>query len=335
MVKTIVCTVLFSLASTGIASDGDANHFWDQVVANALEPAEGKFVVEIKRTKDAHTEPKRMQTVIEYWLRGRNLRFDVTDKEGRDLHSQVVLLDQGETILHNLDRQSPRVIVGESRRGVKISDDTRINWLYFQTLLGRFPFHPLALYEESFDEFRDMGRNGSASLVTHGDSKTLSFAFPNGRSIVYYFGDFSLDPHKIEIRGVDGIVSCRQLVEWRLLPKKNKQFPYSGSLEYIDSTGEITQRYDWRHSSFGEISSADNPFSWKAMSLVEGKKLVITESEGMDRSGGYWNGSAFTVSPLATPRSSYRTIVMWLSIFGLVSVAVLVFSKVYLKIKGS
>ena len=189
---------LLSFSVSAIASDEIAVKFWSQVVENAVTPVDGHFIVDIKRTSGALDEPKVMRTTIEYWVRGSDTRFDVNDQAGRDIHSQVVLKNRGETVLDNFDLTNDRVVVGQSAQGSKLAENARSSWLYFQTLLGRFPFPPLALYEESFEEFSGLSDAGSVESTLKGDSRLLTFLFSNGRSLKYIFQDSGLNPQVVE-----------------------------------------------------------------------------------------------------------------------------------------
>ncbi len=338
MKQVSVCFFLWllSFSVNAIASDEIAVKFWSQVVGNAVTPVDGHFIVDIKRTSGALDEPKVMRTTIEYWVRGSDTRFDVNDQAGRDIHSQVVLKNRGEKVLDNFDLTNDRVVVGQSAQGSKLAENARSSWLYFQTLLGRFPFPPLALYEESFEEFSGLSDAGSVESTLKGDSRLLTFLFSNGRSLKYIFQDSGLNPQVVEVLNKEGGVVTRLTTEWRLFSSTgSRPVAHSGVLESMNAEGAVSGQYEWNHVLVEDIPVASDPFTWDAMSVAAGKKRIITDADGLDLNGGYWDGKAFSETPLTISSvPPFRKLVVWLSVIGLGIGLVLFVLKLVFHSKG-
>ena len=331
----LVCPLFWG--ATASVSAEDANDFWSQVVSHATTPVDGHFIVDVARTSDVSTDPKEMRTTMEYWVRGSDVRFDVTDKKGRDVNSQVVLKNGGGTVLNNFDRTSDRVIAAESSKGSNLADTELSSWLHFQALLGRFPFSPLALYEESFHEFSGLGDAGSLESRDIGDSRLLLISLDNGRTITYKFRDSELNPSSIEVTNKSGQLLRRLETEWRPLSSTNTQsVAHTGVLELMSSDGVIDKRYEWNHTLVEDIPPDSNPFTWEALAPAVGKKLVLTDAEGSDTDGGYWDGKEFSDSPFrGSGFLAGGSAFLWLNIVVLSIGVLLLFRKVIAKAKVS
>ncbi len=301
------------------AADDTADEFWKRVVANATSPIDGHFLLEVTRVSRKQNQSESLRTHIEYWVQGSNLRIEVRDQEGRDLNSQVVLKNSGQITLNNFDRDNDRVVVSESAQGSAIAESDRSLWLYFQPLLGRFPFSPLALYRESFDEFSGLSSVGKATSNRVGDLRVVDFTFTNGRRLNFMFRGSQLNPYAAEVFNEQGLLAARLTTEWKTFSSSSTQeIAHSGVFELLNANGLAYRSYEWKHLLAEDIQSSTDPFTWEALSLSPGKKLTITSAEGKETNGGYWDGSKFSDSPLAIGNSTTRrTVVTWLSVLGL------------------
>jgi hypothetical protein len=313
--------VLLLLVGGVARADEAAEKLWLGFLENACKPVDGHFVVEITRMPVfTHDEPA-LRSVIEYWILGTHRRFDVDDKAGRDLHAQVVLRSDGDVVFDNFDTTNARVVVSESAKGSKMSVPSRSQWLYFQTLLGRIPFSPLALYDESFDSLKSLNKLCSLELRVLGQIRELQLKSSEGRVMVYRFNDASVNPYEIEVIGDDGVVDSRLRAEWNVPSGKiGKPIAFSGVLETRNEHGSLVMNYEWKHLLAEEMPSSIDPFAWESMNLAVGKKRILFDSNNEESAGGYWDGKKFSEIPITvTGISPFRRFLISVGIVGLLA----------------
>lgn len=309
----------------GVArADEVAEKLWLDFLENASQPVDGHFIVEITRIPVFTDDEPALRSVIEYWILGTHRRFDVDDKAGRDFHAQVVLRSDGDVILDNFDTTNARVVVSESAKGSKMSAPSRSQWLYFQTLLGRIPFSPLALYDESFESLKSLDKLCSLESRILGQIRELQLKSSEGRVMVYRFKDASVNPYEIEVIDDDGVVDSRLRVEWNVPSAKfDKPIAFSGVLETRNEQGSLVKNYEWKHLLAEEMpNSIDDPFAWESMNLAVGKKRVLFDSNNEESTGGYWDGKKFSEIPITvTVVSPFRRLLISAGIIGLLASA--------------
>jgi len=151
----------------------------------------------------------------------------------------------------------------------------------------------------------------------------------------YMFQDSELNPYAVEVLNEKGRVVSRLSTEWRSFSSmRSPAIAHSGVFESLNAQGAVHRRYEWKHVLAEDIPVASDPFTWDAMSLVAGKKRIITDAEGRDSTGGYWDGKVFSETPLTVGNvSPLRKLVVWLSVIGLGFGIVLLVLKLVFKKK--
>jgi hypothetical protein len=269
-------------------------------------------------------------------VRGKNLRFDVDDKEGRDLHAQAVVRGDNAIVFDNFDTTNDRVVVSEATNGSKMSLPSRSMWLHFQKLLGRIPFSPLALYDESFETLSTLNRTCSMDIAEIGNIRELSVKSSEGGLLIYRFNELDLNPYEIDVVNGDGVVKGRLRTQWKnLTPEVAQSIAFSGVLESRNEAGELSVNYEWKHLLAEVLPVSSDPFTWESMNLAVGKKRILVDNENIESSGGYWDGKKFSETPISLVRiSPSRKVLIWLSVVGLLLGIILMFFK-YLRSKGT
>lgn len=308
----LVCVL--ATAREGRAFDNAG--LWARIVSNASKPVDGHFIVEMEEVSGTQEESERIKTTIEYWIRGGDSRFDVKDSIGRDFDSQIVLKGAGEIVLNNHDTRDSNVVVMQSSTGSQIGNAERDNWIRFQALLGRYPFCSLALYQESYDEFRRLPDMGDIDIANGED--LVRFTFDHGVVLAFKFDASTLNPGLVEVTNELGEIKARLTTKWRTLAATGNQYAHSGEFEEFNKDGEVDVRATWRHILAEEFKVEEDPFTWAALSPSIGKKLILTNAANEESDGGYWDGTRFAETPLKIAASSTtRDIVRLISILGL------------------
>lgn len=324
----LACIISFIpvLIRNGNTSEDTDN--WAQVVENADKPVDGHFIVEIEEVSDIRGKQEGIKTTIEYWIRGDNLRFDVKDSVGRDFDSQTVLQSGGERVLINQNRKDASVVVMESSAGSMLGDMERDNWSRFQTLLGRYPFSPLALYQESYHDFLNLTEMGKLEVADAG--QVMKFAFDHGVTMKFKFEAANLNPYEVEVANDKGNLITQLRTQWQPFSSSSKLFAQAGELKEFNDDGEVETISTWKHLLAEELSEEENPFTWSALSPMLGKKLIITNSANEESAGGYWDGTEFADTPLRISTSSnLGKFIRWLSVVGLTLGVVFLFFKLF------
>jgi hypothetical protein len=335
----ILTTVSHSIyASLVYSSDDTADDFWSLVVKNALTPIDGHFIVEISKLAidENGIENETIKTEYEYWIRGTDMRYDVKDQVGRSLHSQVVIIDNGETVLSNFSKSNDRVVVQESVKGSGMANAETGKFLYFQTLLGRLPSCPLSLYKERFVEFKSLTSEHQSAMTNEDGIILVKVSPAGGYRIMYSFRGTEVNPFEVVVTDDSGNIISRLMTNWQPTMLNSKyQIAQSGVLESFGQDGSRIQKSTWNHTLVEKLTAEPNPFAWEAMSLPLGKQRRLASSSDGITEGGYWDGQDFSETPIKTHENSvFRLAIKSFSLIGLTIGFVLLILKVFYRKAG-